>query len=372
MYEINRGDLFKRYLDWNENKIRTIINHGVFCDKSKFVMPVLDLPILKDGAAYRRFFTHAREVGFKKFNIGLTPIWNKKLPRDFFKIAKKAGINFVSAHGTSLKYSLKFGVPYGKVLLNDKNSLSLIGKNKLIVNYDLFAGHLPGLSFTENFKKTSLQNSLDLSCKIGRTNFLQDPEKYIVSFIIKNLANIFTTENERRCLALEINGTKGWSMLPSPSLLLSDYILFNLKTFLPEAGVTIDVAHLLTWGKGKEATLKAKRIVDKYSHILYMLHICSAGTDNKFFLALYKNVHKDKYPNWHINSLDASLFIFESEMIGLISYIRKKIRHPFFEVSESRLPSLVIKDYFPNSGISTDDEWFYKMLMSHSKILRYV
>lgn len=372
MHEINKEDLFKRYLDWNENNIRAIISRGVFCDKSKFVTPVLDLPILKNDTAYCRFFTHAREVGFEKFNIGLTRIWNKKLPRDFFKVAKKIGINFVSAHGTSLKYSLKFGVPYGKVLFNDKNSLSLVGKNGLIINYDLFAGHLPSLSFTKNFKKTSLQNSLGLSREIGQTNFLQDPEKYIVTFIIKNLANIFTTENERRCLTLEINGTKGWSMLPSPGLLLSDYILYNLKTFLPEAGVTIDVAHLLTWGRGKDSMLKAKRIVDKYRHILSMLHICSAGTDNKFFLALYKSVHKDKYPNWHINSLDASLFIFELEMINLISYIRKKIRHPFLEVSESRLPSLTIKDYFPDSGINTDDEWFYKMLMSHSKILRYV
>ena len=118
--------------------------------------------------------------------------------------------------------------------------------------------------------------------------------------------------------------------------------------------------------------LKAKNIIDKYKHLISMLHICSAGTDNRLFSSLYRRVHNNKYPSWHINGLDASLFIFEPEMVEMVSYIRKMVKRPILEVTESRLPSLTVKDYFPNSKIQADNEWYFKILKCHSKILRYV
>ena len=285
---------------------------------------------------------------------------------------KKIGIDFASAHGTSLKYSLKYGIPYQKILLNDKRSLDIFGKKKMMINYDLFAGHLPNLRFTKNFKRTTIKNCAGISEKIGDYEGADSAENYILKHIIEALSIVFSTKNEQRYLTLEIPGTKGWSMIPNPHLLQSDYILNILANFLPEAGITIDIAHLLTWGKDRDSIARAEAIIEKYAQKIRMLHLCSAGTDNSPFRKLYKKIYKNRYPKWHISGLDASLFIFEPTMIHLISYARKRIKRPTLEVSESRLPSLTVEDYFPNNKIKTDNEWFYELLMSHAKILQYV
>lgn len=358
----------EEYLKWNikQTEDRFLVDN--ICHPKNYAVQVLDLPIFEDEKKYFNFFKIANQCGYQLLNIGLTSLQDRKIKYDTLKIAEQHGMRFVSAHGTSVKRAIKQGTQFKEILENDLYTLEKIDPlKKMIINYDCFAGHLPNLKFVENFEFTKDQNIKQLAQSL---DIKIESEHSFIEYIINNLAKVFV-DTERK-ITVEIPGTKGWSMLPEITYKNLSFLSNLIDDIFPKCKITIDLAHLLTWSKQTGFLAEAVEMIKPYQEKIAMLHISSAGADNHYFINAYKLIHKNRYPTWHAEGLDLSLFVYEKEMLYLISELRNMLKHDFYEVAETRLPSVAIKDYFPNFLIEDLDHFYSKGLFLQSKLLNYL
>lgn len=362
---------FFDYLQWNETQLNTLLQKGETCAGDAKTLAILDLPLLKSDNDYYYFFNQAKQAGFKFFNLGLTQFWTGKISTRVIQIGQECGVDFPSAHGTSIKYAIKNELDYQKVLENDLLFLKKINpQGGMVVNYDLFAGHHSSLIFADNYSVTKVR-SLEIFKQVFKIPNLEKTqvETEVLERIIEPIVTVFG--NSAYTITFELPGSKGWSIFPSLNELTLEYLFEKTDSRLPGVGLTIDLAHALTWGKDAYSLQKIKSLAANYKKYLRMLHITSAGSDHPLFADMYSLVYEKKYPDWHVSALDVSLFICEREMIGLVSDLRAIAPGMLYEVSETRFPSAVIQDYFSRFEILDFDDWFYKNIGKYGKILGY-
>jgi hypothetical protein len=363
------ADEIEKYLSWSFEQTRTLFERNYSVKINHNSIPVLDLPSFKTEKEYNQLIKTVARSGYYNFNIGLTPIWLKKNCLTI-KTIKKMPI--ISAHGTSIKNEISTNIPYRESLMKDLKTLDLIDPaKKLLINYDLFAGHVVELNFSDNFAKTKSKSAILLNNNLGILSAEITPELLVVNRIIQDVAAIF--KKSKRKICFEIPGTKGWSMFPELSIFNIDYIFKQIKKYIPSATICIDLGHAITWGDNSKDFKMIKKIVNKYKDSISMLHISSAGSYYPAFINAYKLQYGNKYPDWHIKSLDLALPVFELPMFNLLNLLRNEISGKLIEVSENRLPSAAIKDYFPDYiKVNFDKKRYYKGLFEQGKILGYI
>lgn len=358
-----------KYLFWSLNQTRILFDKGFLVKKNNNSISALDLPIFKTEKEYNNLIKIAARSGYHNFNIGLTPIWLKKSPLTVKTIKK---MSIISAHGTSLKKEIATNKPYREFLLKDLKTLKQIDPNKKwLVNYDLFAGHLPELNFYNDFKKTRTESAKLLIKKLKLSANQPAPELLVIGKIIQDVAAVYKKSQRKICF--ELPGTKGWSLFPEPSNYYLDFIIKQIKKYIPTATICIDLGHVVTWQLNNNDIKKIGETFVKYKESISMLHISSAGSSHPAFINAYQLWHGKNYPDWHIKSLDLALPIFELPILNLLNLLRREIKGKLVEVSENRLPSAAINDYFPGfNKIKFDKKKYYQGLLEQGKILGYL
>jgi hypothetical protein len=276
-----------------------------------------------------------------------------------------------SAHGSSIKRALSTGKPFREILEEDSETLERYDRSKLwTVNYDTFAGHLPGLSWSDSFSETRICNlqGLTQALKIASAS---DLGFALLEAIISDVASIFRASGRKICF--EMPGTRGWSMYPDLGAGTIRQIINLLETYLPEATLCIDVGHVLTWTKRKERLLRFVRDLGPYWRYIRMIHVSSAGSWTKYFVDLHRHIHGENMPLWHIKGLDLQLPICEPEQCFMLQTMRDHYADVVLEVSETRLPSHAIADYFKGHVDFTaiDDSTYHQDLIDQGRILGY-
>lgn len=347
-------------------RTRALLERSTPCKTSSFGVAVLELPIFAGDSTYNTFFEWALSSGYRSLNVGLTSLWEGRISVDILNDARKRGLSISSVHGTSIKRAIKNKISYSEILKRDRDTLSIIDPGKsMVINYDLFAGHLPSLVFSESFEQT-YEDHVELLC--SALGISSDNPYFLSEYIIKQVSGVFKDTYK---ISFEIPGTKGWSLLTPIDEGYLSFLDNAFHAYLPNAQLTIDLAHLLTWTKDIDMLMRIHELFRRYQQRIGMLHICSADSDDEKFVALYKSVHKNKYPDWHIRALDVSLFVCEDEMVDLIGKFREYVDHPFLEVSETRLPSVTIADYFPEYTTTQFDHLYKEGLLMQGKLLGY-
>jgi hypothetical protein len=357
-----------RYLEWNRRQTANLEKYGRKIEISGAVTPVLDLPNLDNVDRYEHFFRTAALAGYRKFNLGLTPIWNKAFTLPIKELRK---IAFVSAHGTSVKREIATGEPYKSFLDKDLAVLEILDPDKKwLINYDLFAGHCAELQFETSFSQTRESSAKLLARKLSLASNKSNATFMIMRRIVNDVAEIY--RGTGRSVCFEIPGTKGWSLFPGIGTDELDTLIRLIQSALPGATLCIDVGHVLTWSKNASRLARLEEILARHAAMISMVHISSAGSNQQHFINKYKEIFGNKYPGWHIRSLDLSLAVFEEEMLHLIESLRRHAPRPLIEVSETRLPSVAIHDYFKEYNPAIiDDSQYYPELIRQGKLLGY-
>lgn len=330
------------------------------------ILPVLNLPIINDSSFYDTLSSCFVKYGYKGINLPLTSLIRNEINSSVWK-----RFPVYSAHGTSIKESLKSHKPYVFFLKQDLAFLEIEDPLKQwLINYDCYAGHLSKLNIQENFQLTQQENIIQI-CEELDLKINKEAWKVLIDKILDDLAEVYATTN--RSICIEIPGSKGWSMFPQITSDVLDYLILKMKTTLPNATLCLDIGHVLTWTKDSTEIKKVNDILKKHSSYFSMLHISSAGAWSKEFHDLYTEVYAEA-PLWHITGLDLMLSVCELEMLDLLASIRHILKDKnIIEVSENRLRSVAIKDYFPQVNTDLiDDKLFFDDLLKQANMIGYV
>lgn len=355
-----------RYLAWSRAASAQLANTVRPLPLGGRTVSVLDLPLNGPRAA---LLAGAVAAGYRGVNIGLTPIWKGSVGTDEVA-AINATLPIVAVHGTSIKAELRTGTPYQELLRRDLAALAEVDpEKKWLVNYDLYAGHVSASDFSDDFS-TSLTATLRSLRTAFRLRDDMDDMRAVLRCIIQDLAAVFAPTGRRICF--EIPGTRGWSLLPEVTAGHMAMICDLLDEYFPAAGLCIDVGHVLTWGRDEATLERTCAALAPYADRIRMVHISSAGSWQEDFLAAYAAGPGASYPAWHRAGLDLSLPVCEPEMLTLIARLRGMCGQEVLEVSETRLPSAAVRDYFPDVPISAvDDTTYVSDLVQQGTLLGY-
>jgi hypothetical protein len=354
-----------KYFEWLEGEEK-VLQKRPLRQISQSILPVLNLPILNDSSFYDTLLHCFMKYGYKGINLPLTPLIRNKINSSVWK-----KFPVYSAHGTSIKESLKSHKPYVFFLKQDLAFLDIEDPSKQwLINYDCYAGHLSKLNIQENFQLTQQENMMQICEELG-LEINKEAWQVFIDKIIDDLAEVYGATS--RSICIEIPGSKGWSMFPQITSEVLDYLILKVITILPNATLCLDIGHVLTWTKNSEEIKKVNDILKKYSSYFSMLHISSAGAWSKEFHELYKESYGDA-PLWRITGLDLMLSVCEPEMLELLASVRNILKgKTIIEVSENRLRSIAIKDYFPQVNTDLiDDKLFFEDLFKQANIIGYV
>jgi hypothetical protein len=276
-----------------------------------------------------------------------------------------------SAHGSSIKREIKNGRSFRDYLQEDLDSMKVLDpKKKLTLNIDLFAGHTKDLKFSDSFTTTQKNSFIEICKKLGLSQ-KGNLEHNIIERIITDVASVFADKGYK--IVFEIPGSKGWSMLPRINEANLKFINSLIELHIPTAGICIDVGHVMTWSRNPKVLESYLSALKKYSSLIHMLHISSAGSWSNRFMELYRDVYGEKMPDWHVKSLDVTLAVCEGEQIKFINKIREFCKdHTLLEVSENRTPQASMDDYFEGRNLFMHNSSYFGNLIKQGHILGYV
>lgn len=367
---MNVSSAAARYLSWSRTQSRLLEPLLPIVTMHQTISPVLDIPPCSSAAAIDQLILSANKAGYSGFNVGISKLQNNEISYDTFQHLRSR-LPVKAAHGSSIKRALKTGKSFKTILEEDLAMLEIYDPdNSWVVNYDTFAGHLPGLPWRRHFRATQDQNLKELVRALriktsGNLGFA------LLETIVSEVASVFRTS--QRTICFEIPGTKGWSMYPDLEVSIIRELVRLFNTYLPEATLCIDVGHVLTWTRDNERLTQFVDDLDPYWRYVRMIHVSSAGSWANSFVSLYRQVYGDDRPLWHVKGLDLQLPVCEPEQCIMLQKMRNHYANAVLEVSETRLPSLAIADYF--SGYvdlaTLDDSTYHQDLIEQGKILGY-
>ena len=349
---------------WN-TKFLSLVNNSSLNKIWKHITSALDLPLeFSNKDFYGDFNKYFKLSWYKWINVGITSLWwNKKIIKKIIDSWHK----IISFHGTSIKKTINNWILYREVLKRDLEVINDFWLKKTHINYDLYAGHSSDLTFSRTYKKTFINNINNICSKLNIQwkNKLQ----LLIKYLITEIDEVY--KNTNHIIYLEIPWSKWWSMLPEITNDNIEYIVSLINKSNSNIKLCIDLWHVLTWSRNTKKIEEYMKILEKYWSYIWMVHISSAWSWRKDFIDLYKIYYNNKYPLWHIKSLDLQLEVSEWIMLDLIKQIRK-ISNNIIEVSETRLPSRGILDYFSLNNVNfIDDSIYFKNIISQWKLLWY-
>ncbi len=331
------------------------------------VLSSIDFPSELDNSNQEQFCREIDRCGYDGVNLGLTPLHEDAKRKDVKNTLNKSGIRINSYHGSSLKNEISKRKKYKYFLEKDLESCNALNDGKpASINYDLFTGKM--VKPSKNMNLTKNQN-IHLICKTIQISL---GEFEIYRYIIDSISKVYSKTQHK--IYFEIPGTLGWSMMPKPDIKTISRIISLIDSIFPEASLCIDLGHLVTWYdlSEKKDLNKVKKLLSNISKNIGMIHISSAGTNNKLFHSLMSKNYGD-LPDWHTFGLDLMLPIDSQHMVELIEYIRLlKKGDNLIEICESRYYGKSVKDYFEGMNYNfTDISNYYYELKNQAIALGY-
>lgn len=358
----------RAYMDWSYGETARLAANPL-PQVSRMVTPLVDVPQLTDERAYQRFTAAAVECGYAGCNIGLTPVWQGAFSSDTLSRIRHR-LPMRAAHGTSVKAAIRSGKPYAAFLEQDLAVLDSWDPGETwTVNYDLYAGNR-GVLPQGTFRAELAVNERYLAAVLGENQ--TGGQLSILRSIVRAVAGQFRSRKRR--VVFEIPGSRGWSMLPAVSAQSLRMITRILDTEYPEAGLCLDLGHMLTWTRTAAGWQRLTGLLEPLASRIAMLHISSAGTAVPLFRRAYESYYGGRYPAWHVRGLDMMLPVCEPEMLAGLQQLRGLLAgSPLLEVSEVRTPEAAIADYFPRERhCYGSNDRYYEALALHARSCGYV